>query len=294
MLAPVGRVICVGNVMLDVTVSAEELAARTDVHGTVRVEPAGASANAAVWAGHAGAEATLIGRVGDDVAGGLLRAELAGRGVDLHLVVDADAPTGAVLAVHTGTERSMVADPGANARLSVEDLPSRLSADAVLLSGYVLFRPESEKAGLEALERADARWRAVDPAAYRLLEDHGVERFLRSVQPESGGANVILANEDEGRTLTGRDPEGAVRALAERFELACVRVDEGGAFLAHAGRVSSAGSRLVEVADPTGAGDAFNGVFLSHLAAGAEPEDALERAIESGARAAASWSRWPE
>jgi len=48
----------------------------------------------------------------------------------------------------------MVADRGANARLSADDLPPRLEADAVLVSGYVLFHPGSQSAALAALERA--------------------------------------------------------------------------------------------------------------------------------------------
>jgi len=46
--------------------------------------------------------------------------------------------------------------------------------------------------------------------------------------------------------------------------------------------------------DPTGAGDAFNGVLLAALVRGRSPGDALAEACRAGARVAASFETWPE
>ena len=46
--------------------------------------------------------------------------------------------------------------------------------------------------------------------------------------------------------------------------------------------------------DPTGAGDAFDGVLLSSLASGVAAEEALRRACHAGALVAGSSSVWPE
>ena len=46
--------------------------------------------------------------------------------------------------------------------------------------------------------------------------------------------------------------------------------------------------------DPTGAGDAFNGVLLASLVAGRSPGDAIAAACRAGARVAASFETWPE
>ena len=53
------------------------------------------------------------------------------------------------------------------------------------------------------------------------------------------------------------------------------------------------GDPIVEV-DPTGAGDAFDGVLLAAFARGAEPEKVLQRACHAGALVAASAQTWPE
>ena len=112
-------------------------------------DPADA-ANAAVWAVEAGATSRVHGRIGSDVAGALLRDELIARGVEPALAIDRTAATGTMLVVHEPRERSMVADRGAGGRLAPDDLPERLDAGAVLVSGdSLLFEPTS-KAGVAA------------------------------------------------------------------------------------------------------------------------------------------------
>jgi sugar/nucleoside kinase (ribokinase family) len=282
-------VIAVGDVMLDVAVDAEELARGGDVHGDVVVRPGGSASNAAVWAAAEGAKVRLHGRVGDDLAGRLLRESLEEHGVEAALAVDPDVRTGAVMVARETWERSMVADRGANARLSPDDLPDVLDAGAVLVSGYLLFHPGSEAAGRAALERARAEHVAVDAASWPLLRDLGPGRFLQAAGP----ASVLLLNGKEAETLAGPDPEAAAAKLAERFALVAVKLGSQGVVVAAAGGVRRYPVEPVEEADPTGAGDAFDGVLLAALTLGAPLEEAVGRASAAGARVAASDSSWP-
>lgn len=282
--------LAVGDVMLDVRVEAGALARGGDVHGRVVVRPGGSAANAAVWAAWAGAEAGVIGRVGDDVAGRVLREALAERRVRGELAVDPEAPTGTMLVVREAGERSMVADRGANARLSPSDLPERLEAGAVLVSGYVLLQEASRPAALAALERAAAALVAVDAASWPLLAAYGVERFLA----DTARANVLLANEREARTLTGREGAEAARVLGERRRIAAVKLGARGAVACVEGEVVVRPAEPVTERDPTGAGDAFDGVFLAELARGVELAEALRRACRAGALQVSSERGWPE
>ncbi|MGZ8628729.1 MAG: carbohydrate kinase family protein, partial [Actinomycetota bacterium] len=193
-------VVTVGDVMLDVRVEAEALEEGGDVHGRVLVRPGGSASNAAVWAVHAGATARVHGRVGTDTAGALIRDELMRRGVEPALAVDPAADTGTMLVVHEPGERSMVADRGANGRLTPDDVPERLEAKAVLVSGYALLYEPTFAAASAALERAAARFVAVDAASWPMVRDFGVERFFDVTRP----ANTILVNEREAEVLTGR------------------------------------------------------------------------------------------
>jgi sugar/nucleoside kinase (ribokinase family) len=280
----------VGDVMLDVRVDAGALARGGDVHGRVVVRAGGTSANAAVWAAWAGASARVHGRVGDDLTGRLLERELADRDVEPALSIDPDAPTGTMLVVHEAGERSMVADRGANARLVPEDLPDRITCEALLVSGYLLLQDAGRDAALAALERADAVWIAVDAASWPMVEAAGVGRFFS----DAARANVIFANEQEVRVLTEREGEDAARALGERVRVAAVKLGAGGAAMSFDGTLVVAPGEPVAELDPTGAGDAFDGVLLAELARGAEPQRALDRACHAGAIVAASAGTWPD
>lgn len=278
--------IVVGDVMVDVSVNAGALATGGDIHGEVRLRPGGAGANAAVWAASQGSRVSLYGRVGGDLPGRFLKEALATRGVDERLTVDPDARTGAMLIVHEAAERSMVADRGANATLSPGDLPAHLEAGAVLVSGYLLFHPGSEPAARAALERADAPVVAVDGASWPLLDAYGARRFLEA----TANATLLLVNEREADVLTRK---GQV-TLEDHFARVCRKRGAEGAMLASGGKALVAWPDPVEhPVDPTGAGDAFDGVLLAALASGASDEEALRRACDAGRAVVMSPDAWP-
>jgi sugar/nucleoside kinase (ribokinase family) len=281
-------VIVVGDLMVDVSVEAGALARGGDVHGDVRLLPGGSGANAAVWAAAEGARVRFHGRVGNDVPGRILREALAERGVEAAISIDETAPTGAMLVVREAGERTMVAARGANAGLAPEHLPSVLDAEAILVSGYLLYHEGSEPAALAALRRASGTV-SVDAASWPLIEAYGRDRFFDATRP----ATLLFANGREAHALTGRDPEGAARELARTFETVCVKVGPRGAFLASRTRLVHAPAPLVPEIDPTGAGDAFDGAFLSALTAGASPEASLRAGCLAGSMAAASRDLWP-
>lgn len=283
------NLIVIGDVMIDVSVASGVLASGGDVHGDVRLRPGGSGPNAAVWAAASGMRVRLHGRIGSDVAGRMVCEALQERGVDPALTVDRDASTGAMLVVHQPGERSMVANRGANARFAAGDMPSLLEADAVLVSGYLLFHPDSEPAARLALERAGASLVAVDAASWPLVQRYGRDRFLETTE----AADVILANEREAHVLTGLEGEAAVLALGAQYRIACVKLGSSGAAVAHDGRIIRVPSPTVEEVDPTGAGDAFDGVFISGLIRGQTMPDALAGACDAGARVAAAGETWP-
>jgi len=236
---------------------------------TARIELAagGAAVNAGLSAAACGAESTVVGRVGDDLAGRAVRGALADRGVRPELTVDSEAATGTFLVV----DGEIRADRGANARFEPEHLPARLEGEAVLVSGYV--PPATVRA---ALERAEATWVALAPA------------FLDPLPP---GADAVLVDEAEARRITGAGPEPAARMLGERFRLACVTCGADGAVAVLDGHVEVGKPEPVEAAGRAGAGDAFAAGLLVALAGGADLRDALESACRLGATVAAGVPR---
>jgi sugar/nucleoside kinase (ribokinase family) len=251
------RFVAVGDVMIDVTASGAGHAAR------ISLTPGGSAVNAAIWAAVAGADATVVGRVGDDLGGDALRAALRARGVRSDFSVDLEAATGTFLVV----DGEIRADRGANVRFSPDDLPDPLEADVVLVSGY-LPGPTVAK----ALERAEATWLALAPA---LLD------------PLPPGANAILVDDVEARRITGSAPERAARMLGKSFRLACVTRGAEGAVAVLDGRLERSRPERIENASQIGAGDAFAAGLLVALARGAGLRDALEAGCGLGATVAA-------
>jgi ribokinase len=234
------RFTAVGELLVDVVAEGSG----HDAH--IRLRPAGSAFNAAVAAAAAGAEATVVGTVGDDAGGRMLLAELAARGVHAEVAVS-DGVTGTFLLA----DGEIRVDRGVGHDVVV---PSRLVADAVLVSGY-LPRPTIEV----ALDRARAQWVALDAA--RLAE-----------LPRAG--NAIFANEE---WLAGRDPEPTARSLAEGRRLACLTLGARGAVAVIGDRVAHAHPEH-GAADAPGAGDAFAGTLLVALARGDDLADALSLA----------------
>jgi sugar/nucleoside kinase (ribokinase family) len=150
--------------MVDV-VCAETPSPGSRVHAGVSVGAGGSAVNAATWAAGAGAEACVVGRIGNDPAGDLVRATLAASGIEARLARDPDLPTGVVVALRSDEAMSIVANRGANASLSPADVPDRLEGDALLVSGFALFQSGSTDAARAALERFGGDWAAVDLAA---------------------------------------------------------------------------------------------------------------------------------
>lgn len=283
-------VVTVGDVMVDVRVDADALEEGGDVHGRVMLRPGGSASNAAVWAAEAGARARVHGRIGSDVAGALLRDELIERGVEPALVMDPEADTGTMLIVHEPGERSMVADRGAGGHLRPSDLPERIDAAALLVSGYTLLFEPTHAAGRAALERANAPIVAVDAASWPMVRDFGRDRFF----DVTGRATMLLANDREAEALTGLRGERAADALSDRYRIVCVKLGGEGAVMSWEGLVIRNATQPIHELDPTGAGDAFDGVLLANLVAGRSPGDALAAACRAGARVAASYETWPE
>jgi sugar/nucleoside kinase (ribokinase family) len=251
------RFVAVGDVMVDVTASGTGHAAR------ISLAPGGSAVNAAIWAATVGADATVVGRVGDDLGGRALRGALEERGVHSDFSVDPEVATGTFLLV----DGEIRADRGANACFSPDDLPDVLEGDVVLVSGY-LPGPTVAK----ALERAEGTWLALAPA------------FL---DPLPTGANAILVDDAEARRITGSAPEEAAQMLGERFRLACVTRGVDGAVAVLDGRLETSRPEPVDNASPIGAGDAFAAGLLVALARGAGLRDALDAGCGLGATVAA-------
>jgi sugar/nucleoside kinase (ribokinase family) len=297
-----GRVLVVGDLVTDVIAALTgPVRPGTDTPAQIRVAGGGQGGNTAAWLAHRGVPVTLVAAVGGDPAGRERLAELTTAGVDLAVRTVPGEPTGTLVVISTGRDRTMLADRGAAGELAPADIDAALAAwpdtRHLHLSGYVLLDEGTRPAGRHALATAAQRGltTSVDAASAGPLRRVGPNRFLAWVR----GVDLLLANAPEAAALaatnraaepvTGRAGAAAAGAVLARVATAgVVKLGAAGALWAGPNRVVRVTAPAVTVRDPTGAGDAFAAGLLAEWLAGAGPDRALRAGVALGAAAVAS------
>src|SRR6266850_1786955 len=125
-------ILIVGSLNLDFVAQLEKLPmpGETISGSTFQMLPGGKGANQAYAVGRLGGHGKMFGRVGGDVFGEKLRANLEVVGVDVSCVLTSpDEATGvALILVEAGGQNQIVVIPGANGTFSPRDLESRSEA----------------------------------------------------------------------------------------------------------------------------------------------------------------------
>jgi len=288
LLAVTPHVVVAGDVMVDVVVrQLGTFNPGSDTSCQIVLAPGGSAANQAVALAAAGARVWLVGVVGDDEIGAAAARALQASGVGARLRAVLGAQTGVVVSLVASTgERSMYTDRGANLCLQENDFPTELFGPGrhLHLSGYELLDGATRPAARTALARAASAGmtRSVDPCSAGPLLSVGADRFLEW----TGGLEWCCANLDEGRVLSGLvQPQDVARRLSDHFKEVVITLGRDGALLSNSevGLLHCPAS-AVQVADTTGAGDAFTGTFLARRLAGAPPREALIAGLAAAAR----------
>jgi sugar/nucleoside kinase (ribokinase family) len=282
------RVVIVGDLIYDLLARIEgSVAFGTDTFAPIHAVAGGSGANAAAWLASLGIEPDFVGRVGDDVLGEALAAELERSGATPHLARDPSLGTGKVFVLVDGAgERTMITDRGAGEALSPKDLPPALFDGGHLhLSGYTFSGGSRRETALEALRLArGARMSvSVDPSSVPLLEAVGPDRFLEWTR----GADLCFPNLEEGKLLGNvKDPDQVAERLLDHYPGVVLKLGAAGALYAGAdGERARLPAEPGRVADTTGAGDALCAGFLAAWLSGTPPAAALRRGVEVAAGA---------
>ncbi|MCU1474723.1 carbohydrate kinase family protein [Amnibacterium sp.] len=279
------RVLVVGDVIDDVLVRPSgPIRFGTDTPSTIARLAGGSAANTACWIAASGVAATVVATVHhEDVARHAALLERAGVAPEL---AGADEPTGTIVVLSDGGERTMLTSRGANVLTGPDAVrPELLGAHTLLhLTGHVVTGPDRD-AGWRDLFALAARLRvpvSVDPGSVGLLAEYGARRFRSLI----AGCDLLLPSREEAGILTGEsDPERAALALAEHHRTVVVKCGAAGAVAVSDGRVIVTPAAPSTPVDVTGAGDAFAGALLASLARGVPLVGALDSAAERAAEA---------
>lgn len=282
------KLLAVGDIAWDVLFRpSSELVWGADVYGTVDLMPGGSAANVAVWARRLGADVTLVGKLGGDRFGDLMRSHLESEGIASGVTTVTDGLTTRIgVVIRPDGEHAFVTDHSHPLAITGDDLPVSLldGVDAVFLNGYAVFMAGSAAFASPLLDEARRRGIAVafDPSSFSLIRRYGPVRLL----DEIGRLDVLLANEDEARALA---PGLAPSTLLDRANVVVIKQGGDGATALSADARVTSPATPVTVADTTGAGDAFDAAFLVDYLPRRDLPAALASANRLGAHVASQF-----
>ncbi|HMQ60397.1 MAG TPA: ribokinase [Flavilitoribacter sp.] len=281
-----GKIIVIGSSNTDMVVTSGRLPlpGETVMGNEFAVIPGGKGANQAVAAARAGGDVVFIAKTGADDFGRKAVEGYRRDGINTdHIVTDPQEPSGiaVILVDETTGQNSIVVAPGANGRLSPEDIrrAGHLIASADVLLIQLEIPLDTVACALELARRHGVKT-ILNPAPARHLPDE----LLRMV-------DIITPNEHETRSLVGTDPlterdvvQAAAQLLEKIGETAIITLGSKGAY--YASKNGSGGfvtPPSVNAVDTTAAGDVFNGYLAAGLANGGSLEASIVLANQAAA-----------
>jgi sugar/nucleoside kinase (ribokinase family) len=272
--------VCLGNLVVDDVVFLD---------GTTRMgEPGGAMLYAALGAILWETGVAVVAPLGDDYPARALHA-LEHRGVDLSGLRPLGRPGLRVWLLYEALARRIVHQLGSANHAEASPTPGDVvgcftDARAFHLSPAPL---ACQQPLLEALAPRAGALLSLDP--HDPVREHNLERWREALAL----LDIFFVSEEELQ-LDGvaADPRGALARLAGgRLHYALLKRGAAGGLLydARTQVMHSWEARATQVVDPTGAGDAFAGGFLSGLLAGDDVAGALERGVVSASFALETW-----
>lgn len=277
---PTPEITVVGSANLDLVVEVGHvpLVGETVLGGDLRRVPGGKGANQAVAAARLGRRVAMVGRVGRDEGGSILRAALDEAGVDTTALTTDDAPNGvALIAVDADGDNAIVVSPGANGRVDADDVAraGALVTDAAVL----LLQLEVPVEAITAAALAAGGTVILNPAP---APDGPLPRRLLDA------VDILVPNQTELATLAGHD--GTVDAdnaaeLARGLPAPVVVVTLGadGALVVTDHDLTHVPAPKVHPVDTTAAGDSFCAAMADALVRGLDIVDAVRWAVRVGA-----------
>lgn len=279
-------IVVVGSTNTDLVTRVARIPApgETVLGGDLQIVAGGKGANQAVAAARLGAAVTFVARVGDDAFGKNALDNFRREGLNVeHVSVTLGVPSGvALIPVNEATgENAIVVAPGANARLSPEDVDAAAGAFDFARALVVSLEVPLETVA-RAIEAGHARRLPVilNPAPARPLPPELLSRV-----------SLLTPNESEAAQLCGRAPEAGFASLDEMagalldlgVDAAVVTLGARGAVLVTPDGVEHVPGFAVQAVDTVAAGDCFTGALAVEIASGR----ALRAAVRFASAAAA-------
>lgn len=225
----------------------------------------GSAANTMSGLAQLGVESGFLSKIGKDEMGEFFKKQMT----DTHvkpLLLTSDTPSGRVSAMVTPDgERTFATCLGASIGLCPDDIQPELfdGWDILYVEGYLVANPNMLRKAISTA-KAQGMTIAIDLASYNVVEES--RDFL--LELVNNYVDIVFANEQEAKALTGLNPEAALHYIAERCDIAVVKIGAKGAYIQRGTETVTIPPLKADVVDTTGAGDMWAAGFLAGFVKG--------------------------
>lgn len=228
----------------------------------------GSAANTIHGLAKLGIQAAFLGKVGHDELGEFFRNDLENNNIESMLLNSEKQSGMAVALVTPDAERTFATFLGAAVELSPNDLKIEYfnGFDVFYIEGYLVQNHQLIEKAILLAKEAGCKV-CLDLAAYNVVEAN--LEFLKSLSSE---VDIVFANEEEAKALTGKEPMEALHEISKKTETSIVKIGKNGSLIKTNGKVYSAGVIEAKSIDTTGAGDLFAAGFLFGMSKNYSPE----------------------
>jgi sugar/nucleoside kinase (ribokinase family) len=225
----------------------------------------GSAANTIHGLSHLGVKTSFIGKIGTDEMGRFFKKDMQMNGIN-PILYNSHTDTGrSVAMISPDSERTFATYLGAAIELSVDDITLDIfkGYNFFYIEGYLVQNTQLIEKALRLSKHAGLRT-CLDLASYNIVEANKV--FLNSII--NNYVDIVFANEDEARALTGKEPAEAVISLSNMCEIAVVKTGPKGSLIKSDKNLVKIEAIAAHVKDTTGAGDLYAAGFLYGLGKG--------------------------
>ncbi len=231
-----------------------------------KISAGGVAGNMAWYLAQLGQKTLIVGSIGSDCWGKLIKNDLISFGADCSMLrtINGMATGFFIVTIDQSGERTMIGDRGASKKVEVE--ASRLvhaSPSWIHLSGYTLLNRDGAKV-----------LRIVRKAAHSLGINYSVD--LEGIGETDAELNlegaIVLCNQGNCDKMVRRNAEVTV-----------IKSGKDGCFLEHHGKLTQHRPPTTNPVDATGAGDCFNAAFITAYLMGANFDLACDMANTAAA-----------
>ena len=254
------KVTIVGSLNMDLVVTAERHPAIGETGEKFTTLCGGKGANQAVAAARLGCDVTFIGRVGNDAFGKEMIENLKNEGVNVeHIEMIDDVESGIAMITVNPMDNTIIVVPGANANVTEDVIDKHrqaiIDSDVVVTQLEIPIETVDHVAQVCGEHNVDL---VVNPAPARKLTDNIINY-----------STYITPNQIELTQLAEAHPE----ILKDHVDKFVVTSGSKGCYYSVDAYRVDVPTMKAEVVDTTGAGDCFNGAFVSRIARGENLED---------------------